>query len=216
MGRHATQQNDGLSLPVPDLGTQPKAFVRRVLRESLRRTGSRLDAVGFDHIEEALNLLLPGQSGKLVEIPGGIVVERSFDQLIVRPSALPTPDYDYELRIPGTVMIREIGRTITAQIIATEDAESQGNRALADAEMLGPCVRIRNWKAGDYYRPSGLPSGKLKRLFQRARIPRSQRHGWPVIVSDSTIVWVAAFPVSREFLPRAGSRKVVVFEASAL
>ena len=42
-------------------------------------------------------------------------------------------------------------------------------------DSIGPYVRIRNWKPGDYYRPVGLPAGKLKKLFQRARIPRSHR-----------------------------------------
>jgi tRNA(Ile)-lysidine synthetase-like protein len=73
-------------------------------------------------------------------------------------------------------------------------------------------VRIRNWKPGDYYRPVGWPAGKLKKLFQRARIPRSQRTSWPVVVAESTIVWVASFPVSREFAARECSQKIVAFE----
>jgi tRNA(Ile)-lysidine synthetase-like protein len=73
---------------------------------------------------------------------------------------------------------------------------------------------IRNWKPGDYYRPVGLPAGKLKKLFQRARIPRSHRTNWPVVVADSTIVWVASFPVSREFAPGGRSQRLVIIEAT--
>ena len=57
------------------------------------------------------------------------------------------------------------------------------------------------------------PAGKLKKLFQRARIPRSRRTGWPVVVAGSTIIWVASFPVSREFAPRGRSQKTVALEA---
>ena len=39
---------------------------------------------------------------------------------------------------------------------------------------------------------------------------------WPVIVADSTIIWVASFPVSREFAPRGRSQKIVAFEASEI
>jgi len=88
-----------------------------------------------------------------------------------------------------------------------------GQRVFVDGESIGPYVTIRNWKPGDYYRPVGLPAGKLKKLFQRARIPRGHRMRWPVIVADSTIVWVASFPVSREFAPRGQSKKKVAFEA---
>jgi tRNA(Ile)-lysidine synthetase-like protein len=91
--------------------------------------------------------------------------------------------------------------------------KTQGQRVFVDAESIGPYVRIRNWKPGDYYRPVGLPAGKLKKLFQRARIPRSYRTSWPVIVVDSRIIWVASFPVSREFAPRGCSQKIVAIEA---
>jgi tRNA(Ile)-lysidine synthetase-like protein len=85
-------------------------------------------------------------------------------------------------------------------------------RVFVDGGRLGPCVKIRAWKPGDYYKPVGWPGGKLKKFFQRTKIPRSQRRHWPVIVSDSTVVWVASFPVSREFAPNGRSGKVVILE----
>jgi len=91
-----------------------------------------------------------------------------------------------------------------------------GHRVFVDGDSIGPYVRIRNWKPGDYYRPVGLPAGKLKKLFQRARIPRSHRRNWPVVVANSTIVWVASFPVSREFAPGVRSQRIVAIEAFAV
>jgi len=82
-----------------------------------------------------------------------------------------------------------------------------------DGESLGACVKIRNWKPGDYYKPVGWPGGKIKKLFQRAKIPRNQRSRWPVFVIDSNVVWVASFPVSREFAPGGSSQKIVALEA---
>jgi tRNA(Ile)-lysidine synthetase-like protein len=92
-------------------------------------------------------------------------------------------------------------------------AQEHVGAVFVDGERLGPYVRIRSWQPGDYYRPSGRPAGKLKKLFQQARIPRSQRRGWPVFETDSGIVWVASFPVSREFAPCERSQKIVALEA---
>jgi len=117
------------------------------------------------------------------------------------------------LKIPGSVHIPELGKVFRAEIIETEANDQGPQRVFVDAESIGPYVRIRNWNPGDYYRPVGLPGGKLKKLFQRARIPRGHRAGWPVIVAESMIVWVASFPVSREFAPRGCSQKKVAFEA---
>ena len=188
-------------------------MVRRVLRAALRMAGSELRDVSFDHVEAVRALLEPGKSGKLVEIPGGLVVAREFGRLVFREPARTLADYEYELKIPGEVHIPEAGKVFRAEIVEAEANDSLGLRVFVDAESIGPYVRIRNWKPGDYYRPVGLPAGKLKKLFQRARIPRGHRMRWPVIVADSTIVWVASFPVSREFAPRGHSGKKVAFEA---
>jgi tRNA(Ile)-lysidine synthase len=179
----------------------------------MRQAGSELRDVSFDQIEGVRRLLDDGKSGKLVEIPGGLEVVREFHRLVFRPKAARPVDYEYELKIPGSVRIPELGKVFTAEIVESEMVEMPGKRVFVDADSIGPCVRIRNWKPGDFYRPVGLPAGKLKRLFQRARIPRSHRASWPVVVANSTIIWVASFPVSREFAPRGRSQKLVAIEA---
>src|SRR5207302_8557525 len=150
---------------------------------------------------------------KIVEIPGGMQVSREFGRLTFQWKSGATADYSYELKIPGEVHIPEVGKVFKAEIVDVEANDSLGKRVFVDAESIGPYVRIRNWKPGDYYRPAGLPAGKLKKLFQQARIPRNQRHRWPVFVTDSSIVWVASFPVSREFAPRGCSQRIVALEA---
>src|SRR4030095_3480485 len=206
-------EEDGVVVRVGPLQSEPIALVRRVVREALRRAGSELQDVSFDQMEHVRMLLEHGKSGKAVEIPGGIQVAREFDRLLFRLKGMAPTDYEYRLQIPGSVHIPELGKLFRAQIVESEMHETPGQRVFVDAESIGPCVRIRNWKPGDYYKPVGLPAGKLKKMFQRARIPRSHRASWPVVVADSTIIWVASFPVSREFAPRGRSQKIVAIEA---
>jgi tRNA(Ile)-lysidine synthetase-like protein len=175
-----------------------------------------LQDVAFEHVEAVRGLIAGGKSGKKVQIPGGMEVAREFGNLVFREAGQTVPEYEYQLKIPGQIHIPELRKVFRAEIVESEAAETTGQRVFVDAESVGPCVRIRNWKPGDYYRPVGLPAGKLKKLFQRARIPRCYRTSWPVIVADSTIIWVASFPVSREFAPRGRSQKIVAFEASEI
>jgi len=144
-----------------------------------------------------------------------MIALRDIDHLVLRELRDEATEFDYTLLIPGSVRISELGKTFRAEVsnrsIVPETSES-GDRVFVDGGRLGPCVKIRSWKPGDYYKPVGWPGGKLKKLFQRTRIPRSQRSRWPVIVSDSTIVWVASFPVSREFAPSGRSQKIVTLE----
>ena len=213
LAEKGTKEQDELVLPVAGLKKAPEGFVRRVLRGALRIAGSELRDVTFDHIQAARGLLEEGKSGKFVEIPGGLQVAREFGQLVFRKAPAAVADYSYELKIPGEIHIPEVGKIFRAEFVEMEANDQAGGRVFVDAESIGPYVKIRNWKPGDYYRPVGLPAGKLKKLFQHARIPRGHRTRWPVIVADSTIIWVASFPVSREFVPRGRSKKKVAFEA---
>ncbi len=202
-----------------DIGHLPDelGFVRRILRAALETAGGdvwTLEDVGFRHMESVRSLIEVGKSGRVIELPGGIRVERNFEKLVFGQAGSEPVDYEYELPIPGRVVIPEIGMTIDARILTPDDVQPNQNGALVDGESLGPCVKIRNWRNGDFYNPVGLPASKLKRLFQKGRIPRRQRHQWPVLVApSSSIVWVASFPVSRDFVPTGRSHRIIALEA---
>ena len=211
-------RSEGLSFEVQidGLSDQPVGFTRRLLREALRRAGSPLIDIGFDHIESIRSILSGPKSGKVVELPGSIQVERSFDKLILRDVSDEPLDYQYDLQVPGVVRIPEIGTSFEARFTDLGASKPRQGRVFVDGESLGPYVKIRNWRNGDFYDPVGLPSAKLVKLFQKGRIPRWRRRQWPVLVAGSTIVWVASFPVSREFIPSGRSRRIVEFEASPI
>ena len=103
-------------------------------------------------------------------------------------------DYEYELGIPGEVHIREIDTVFHAHLRSSDALKPKQAGAFVDGESLGPCVKIRNWRNGDFYNPIGRRASKLKEMFQKERIPQRKRRQWPVFVAESSIVWVASFP----------------------
>jgi tRNA(Ile)-lysidine synthase len=219
LGPRVALDGPELVVRIDDLTTRGPAMVRRILRQALRMAGSGMENIGFDHIESVRSLLETGKSGRTIELPGAFSVERSFDTLRMVPDRPRVGDYEYELPIPGRIEVREIGRVFRATLVepnAPKTDKPNANRVFVDGASLGPCVKIRNWKIGDSYEPDGLSASKLKMLFQKERIPRRKRLEWPVLVAETSIVWVASFPVSRDFVPNRRSRKIVEFEASRL
>jgi tRNA(Ile)-lysidine synthase len=204
-------------LNVAALRQLPGALARRVIRQGLRRSGCDLTNVTFDHVEAVRSLLDDGKSGKTIQLPGGVGVLREFNQLTFSEAIGAALEFTYELPIPGTLRVPELGRVFRATCVPADSAPESliagPTRVLVDGGRLGPYVKIRSWKPGDYYKPAGWPSGKVKKLFQRARVPRSQRGRWPLFATDSTIIWVTSFPVSREFTPGECTKKIVAFEA---
>jgi tRNA(Ile)-lysidine synthase len=207
----------GNGLDVAALRGLPPGLVRRVIRNALRREGSSLTDLTFDQVEAVRGLLEDGKSGKTIQLPGRMRATREFNRLVFSGTDLAMPEFIYSLAIPGSVRVPELDRVFRATCLAnSSDADmlSEGpTRVLVDGDDLGSCVKIRSWKPGDYYKPKGWPAGKVKKLFQRARVPRSQRNCWPIFATETTVIWVTSFPVSREFTPSAYTKKIVAFEA---
>jgi tRNA(Ile)-lysidine synthase len=204
----------GAGFDVEAMKRLPTAMVKRLIREGLRRGGWNLTDITFDHVEAVRSLLEEGKSGKVIQLPGSVVAVREFNRIVFRGETAAVTDFAYDLPIPGSVRVPEVGRVFRATCLEDSTTVEEGAaRVLVDGGLLGGYVKIRNWKPGDYYKPAGWPAGKVKKLFQRARVPRSQRHRWPIFVTESTIIWVTSFPVSREFTPGACSKKIVAFEA---
>jgi tRNA(Ile)-lysidine synthase len=61
-----------------------------------------------------------------------------------------------------------------------------------------PSFQIRQWQAGDRYRPLGAPGRrKLQDLFTDAKISPEQKRALPVLLNDQQeILWVPGFPPS--------------------
>jgi tRNA(Ile)-lysidine synthetase-like protein len=52
-------------------------------------------------------------------------------------------------------------------------------------------LTLRNWRAGDRFRPAHCGSEKkVKELLQDLKVPLAERSGWPVIAAGKKLIWV--------------------------
>ena len=152
----------------------PLALQRRLLRQFAESQDLTLD---FEHVEKLLRCAI-GELAR-TEMPGGWLAVRRGDCLEL---CAPVPEqapgsYDYALPIPGEVRIAELGLTLRAIIVRQEFALESGDPdCFLRADLLGPELRVRNWRHGDRFWPVHRGSEeKLKRLFAEKKIPEGER-----------------------------------------
>jgi len=63
---------------------------------------------------------------------------------------------------------------------------------------------------GDAAGLGGIGRRPLRRMLMEARVPRSDRPGYPVVARGETILWVPGICRSADDLPRPGTRAVRV------
>jgi tRNA(Ile)-lysidine synthase len=190
-------------LRAPLLKTKPPALIRRVMRLWLMRGGVPEEKLDFDLVER-LERLLGSAAGSLgAETGGNLRVVSEYGCWRVEKGGRDTAVLpERALMVPGTTLLPEWGLRI--RISRTRGYEKDPPPgfgrypcrawiALASADEDGLCVRAR--QPGDGLQ---LPGGsrKVQDLLTDAKVPRAERSRIPVLVSGSTILWVAGGPVT--------------------
>jgi tRNA(Ile)-lysidine synthase len=206
-------------------------MVRRLYEEA---RGSRRE-LSARHVEKVIRLATQSTSGRHLELPGGIVAERNFDQLIfcrkaARGSSRAETEtvahpaaYHYVVELPergaATVSVPELGRCFRLKVVDWPSAERETKRECEalDAHLLSAPLILRNWQPGDAYRPHGRRHvRKLKQMFVARRVPSRQRAGWPVLESGGRVVWSRGMPPAEEACARESTQQGLVIEEDCL
>jgi len=189
----------------------PAAAERRLLRHALERVRGDLRGIEFAHIEQIRALTGSEEGHGRVQIPG-VDVFRSFGQLRLSPieelEGLEDRNFSVSLVIPGTYDIRQTRSRFLFQLRAVGEY-NEGLGCLDWGRTPQP-LWLRNWRPGDHYHPAGWSSQeKLKTLFQHRRVPLWERRHWPVVATQTGVVWSRGFGPAAEFAARPESRTVL-------
>ena len=216
--------NDLLS-PIPALCREKtaksnpcRALTQRLVRRLYKDVAETEGQLTRSHVEQVIRLAEHGSSGRKLELPGGVSVEREFDRLVFcRSSRTNSPgrdqknsqgisSYKYDVKLPDSgstaISIPELGRSFCLKVIdwpwAERDTRHEG--VVLDVERLIAPLVLRNWSPGDAYRPwGGRQTRKLARMFVRGRVGFAERALWPVLTSAGRVAWADRMPVAQEF-----------------
>lgn len=200
---------------------EPVAVQRRLVKAIGENAGIPLE---FKHVDEILRVAAEdAASGKEVSLPLGwrFVVEPDELTFMTPDLREPSPqrEYEYDLLIPGEVVVHEAGVAIEVRRIPSGEQGAYNPDQLLDAETLPGRLRVRNWRPGDRYWPAHTKSPKkIKELLQDRHVAQPERGLWPVIVGRDTsrdgdeIVWMRGFPVPAKLRAKAGQAAILIVE----
>jgi tRNA(Ile)-lysidine synthase len=225
------EESAGESEQPAALRTLTERLIRR-LYQDLRGDRRGLTA---ERVEQVIHLASESTSGRSVELPGGIGIERSFDELIfsrvlrekrtsrMKETGARSDAYHYLVELPAhgaaSVSVPELKSRFFLKVIdwSARERDTKRDVAALDADLLRAPLILRNWRPGDAYRPRGRRQAqKLKRMFLAGRIPSCERAYWPVLESAGRVVWARGMPPGEECCAREGTRAGVVIEEQRL
>lgn len=162
----------------------------RVIRHLLKDFGSRPDRAGT---RSAMSFISSGESGRTIQLRGGVTLAREFDTLHIRSSGEGPRDRDVPLYIgtpePGSGTFVAGGRRYRARWTPAADT-GERHSARFDISALRFPLELRAWQPGDRIRFE-YGSKKVKKLLQERRVGMEQRARVPVLVdADGGVLWV--------------------------
>ena len=96
--------------PSADTSAPVKSLTERLIRRLYKGARGDYRNLTTKHVEQVIELAEPGTSGQRLDLPGGILVERTFDELIFSARATPgtpPPLLGNQFRRPGVSLHRE-------------------------------------------------------------------------------------------------------------
>ena len=192
---------DGCDVVRATLAGYDAVLAETVLRAAGRRVGCRLGAREARRLRD----LVGGPSGRRTSLGGGWIGEVAFDRLRIT---------EEKVALPGATVAStaERGGVVFGSWRlgwVPEAAPSRIEREGWQTWVPGSGWSVRGPRPGDMVRPlGGVGRRPLRRLLMEARVPRSDRASYPVIVQGETILWVPGICRSAELLPDPGTPAV--------
>jgi tRNA(Ile)-lysidine synthase len=235
-GRAGTEETENKEGKSEEEGTErltalTKRMLRRLIEERKREGGQTTGQITAQHIASVLDLARDGQSGKAVQLPGGVDVRRERDELVFRGNSLriagrnagkrgtskgSAAGYEHKIDFENgdvTLRVPQAGCVFRLRVIdwLAKRGDTSKSGAVLDRDRLRFPLVLRNWRFGDKLQPTGHQKAhKLKRLLNQKRISRWERDGWPVLTSGGVLVWARGFPVAAGFAANEETQKGIL------
>ncbi len=191
------------------------ALRRHVVRTAIASMDPDASSLSLPGTDEAIAFMEGAQTGRAMELPGCLVLERSYDDFTLshRPDRRP---FCVPLTVPGTTVMPVFSlRVETAVIDGRSSLPAGGNylwQAEFDYDKIALPLTLRSRREGDRFCPAGMGgrSKKLQDYLVDEKIPRRRRDAVLLLCSGDDILWVVGHRMDERFLPGPGTKRVLV------
>jgi len=202
----------------------PQALSKRLIRLLVKKAKPFSGQLSAIHVDAVLRLAEQANSGKSLQLPGGVEVRRERESLTFLP--LSRPQSVASTRAPGTfsypidlnfcpveVPLPEQSCSLRLTVIdwPAEGRETKVTEAFLDRDRVRLPLVVRNWRPGDSMQPFGHQKRhRLSRLLNELGASRWDKASWPVLESGGKIAWTRGLPVSAEYAAGSSTRQGVL------
>ena len=203
----------------------PVSLQRATLRQATYRLRRSLRDVTFVHVEDAREVALEGETGKMSTLPMGLALTVGYETLTVgEPGQTGTPpdepllwrDERLPVSVPGSTPLPDTDWVLQIRVMehwsmAKITARGHPWTAYFDAQAVVEPLVLRPRRKGDRFQPLGMEGHhvKISDLMTNLKIPESWRDHVPLLVAAGEILWVCGRRVAGTAKVKPQTERVV-------
>ena len=216
-----------LTLNADALSRKSRLVQTEIIRLAYRSFGLGEQNVAFPHLVSASDLISDPTSGRKVHLPGGMIAEKRYHQLVFSlPSDEPRESVAEEIAVhlPGETVLPVRRLTIECRVEEVSSTDiprlrRSGNRLeeAIDMDAVHPPLVVRTRRPGDRFMPLGAPgTKKLAEFLVDAKVPPDERTRVAVLCDHLGPIWVIGHRIDDRVKLTALTRRVLYLSARPL
>ena len=209
------------------LARKSRIVQTEIIRLAYAAFGLGEQDLAFAHLVSALDLVADPASGRQIQLPGGMTVEKRYRQLIFT-----LPSDEPKETIAAEIAVHVPGRTVLPirrlEIVCAIDDVTATEAAMlrraggameesVDFEAVHPPLVVRTRRAGERFFPLGAPgTKKLSDFLTDAKVAPMARERVAVLCDQLGPIWIIGHRIDDRVKITALTRKVLRLRAKPL
>ena len=222
-----SRTDQGIVLNAAALARKSKLLQTGLIREAYSSFGLGEADLSFTHLVAVADLLDDPTSGKMIQLPGGVVVEKRYEQLIFTRETqgpIASPADQIVVRVPGRTVLPSRSMEICCEVTtpapdAIAALRDHGRRMCEylDMDAVHPPLLVRSRRSGERFFPLGAPgSKKLSDYLTDAKVPPEGRRNIAVLCDQLGPIWVVGHRIDDRVKLTSQTRRVLHLEAKEI
>lgn len=209
-----TEGTKTISLDIEELYKSSPVLQEHIVREAVTNAaGSRKD-ITRSHIMSVVDLIYQ-DTGKMVQLPYGIIARKSYDKLVIGANNLENEKYCIDISCEGNYKIPGLGE-MCVRFSKWEPGNEPSKKVytkIADYGKITNNFCIRTPMDGDYIVIDAKGNTKkINRVFIDNKIDREKRLSWPVVACGNEIIWVVGLRFSEAYKVFDNTKEIVCLD----
>lgn len=191
------EKPNGVTLNLEPLLVAHPVLVSRLFRFVIDEQKGSLQNISKVHVKAMVELLTK-ETGKFIALPGGIIVEKSYDTIRI---------------MKAKPLIEKAKWQYTTRIFSTkEKPENPKNEYTKwfDYDRIIGNLTVRPRRNGDFIRINAqMGRKKIKDIFIDEKIPKELRDNIPLLADEQEIIWIIGYRMSEKYKITEKTTKII-------